>query len=85
MHVLVIQRYTFYNLNYEIENLLLWYAINSQLIFKTLDFQAPYWNKTFFYVILKHVEDIRKIMLHCHKTLTLGVCTYNVNVRFKLL
>ena len=57
MHFLVIQRYAFYNLNYEIEILLLSYAINSQLIFKTLDFQAPHGNKTFFHVMIKHVVD----------------------------
>ena len=79
MHFSVIQRSTFYKLNFEIEILSLRYSIKSQLIFQTLDFQAPFGNKTFLYVMVKKVED-RKITLHFHKTLTLGVYSANVNV-----
>ena len=80
MHFLVIQCYTFYKLNFEIETLSLRYVIKSKLFFQTLDFQAPLGNKTFLYVMVKKVVDIRKITLHYHKTLTLGVCSSNVNV-----
>jgi len=80
MHFSVIQRYTFYKLNFEIEILSLRYSIKSQFIFQTLDFQAPFGNKTFLYVMVKKVVDIRKITLHFHKTLTLGVYSSNVNV-----
>ena len=80
MHFLVLQRYTFYRLNFEIEILSLRYSIKSQLIIQTLDFQAPHGNKTFLYVIVKQVVYVRKITLHYHKTLTLGVGTSNVNV-----
>jgi len=45
MHLSVIQRYTFLKLNLEIEILSLRYSINSQLIFQTLDFQAPHGKK----------------------------------------
>ena len=76
----VIQRYTFYKLNFEIEILSFRYAIKSQLVFQTLDFQAPHGNKTFLHVIVKHVIDIRKITLRYHKTLTLEVWSSNVNV-----
>ena len=78
MHFSVIQRYTFYKLNFEIENLSLRYSIESQFIFQTLDFQAPHGNKTFLYVMVKKVVDIRKITLHFHKTLTFGVYSSNV-------
>jgi len=80
MHFSDIQRYTFYMLNFEIEIFSLRYSIKSQLIFQTLDFQAPHGNKTFLHVMVKKVVDIRKITLHFHKTLTLGVCSSNVNV-----
>ena len=80
MHFLVIQRYTFYELNFEIEIRSLRYSNKSQFIFQALDFQAPFGNKTFLYVMVKKVVDIRKITLHFHKTLTLGVCSSNVNV-----
>ena len=40
MHFLVLQRYTFYKLNFDIEILSLRYSIKSQLIFQTLAFQA---------------------------------------------
>ena len=80
MHFSVIQRYTFYKLKFEIEILSLRYSIKSQLMFQTLDFQVPHGNKTFLHVMVKKVVDIRKIMLHYHKTLTLGVCSSNVNV-----
>jgi len=70
----------FYKLNFEIEILSLRYSIKSQLIFQTLDFQAPHGNKKFLNVMIKQVVDIRKITLHYHKTLTLGVCSSNVNV-----
>ena len=80
MHFLVIQRYTFYKLNFEIEILSLQYSIKSQFIFQTLDFQASLGNKTFLYVMVKKVVDIRKITLHFHKTLTLGVYSSNINV-----
>ena len=63
MHVSVIQRYTFYKLNFEIEILSLRYAIKSQLIF-----QAHHENKTFLPVMVKHVVDIRNITLRYHKT-----------------
>ena len=72
MHFSVIQRYTFYKLNFEIEILSLRYSIKSQLI-QTLDFQAPHGNKTFLHVMVKQVVDTRKITLHYHKTLSLGV------------
>ena len=87
MHFLVLQHYTFYKLNFEKEILSLRYSIKSQLIFQTLDFQAPHENKTFLCVMVKQVVDIRKIKLHNHKTLTLGVCSsnVNVNVRYELL
>ena len=89
MHFSDIQRYTFYKLNFEIEILSLRYSIKSQLIFQTFDFQAPLGNKTFFYVMVKKVVDIRKITLHFHKTLSLGyiplTLTFNVNVRYELL
>ena len=80
MHFSVTQRYTFYKLNFDIEILSLRYSIKSQLIFQTLDFQAPFGNKTFLNVMVKKVEDIRKITLHFHKTLTFGVYSANVNV-----
>ena len=80
MHFSVLQRYTFYKLNFEIEILSLRYSIKSQLIFQTLDFQAPHGNKTFLHVIVKQVVYVRKITLHYHKTLTLGVGSSNVNV-----
>ena len=80
MNFSVIQRYTFYKLNFEIEILLLRYSIKPQFIFQTLDFQAPFRNKTFLYVMVKKAVDIRKITLHFHKTLTLGGCSSNVNV-----
>ena len=73
MYLSVIQRYTFYKFNFEIEILLLQYGIKSQLIFQTLDFQAPHGNKAFLHVMVKHVVDIRKITLQYRKTLTLGV------------
>ena len=81
MHLSVIQHYIFYKLNFEKEILSLRYAIKSQLIFQTLDFQAPHRNKTFLHVMVKHVVDIRKITLRYHKTLTLGVWSSNFNVR----
>ena len=71
MHFSVIQRYTFYKLNFEIEILSLPYSIKSQLIFQTLDIALRYGQK---------VVDIRKITLHFHKTLTLGICSSNINV-----
>ena len=74
MHFSVIQRYTFYKLNFEIEIFSLRYSIKLKLIFQTLDFQAPFGNKTFLNFMVKKVVDIRKITLHFHKTLTLGVC-----------
>ena len=80
MHFSVILRYTFYKLNFEIEILSLQYSIKLKLIFQTLDFQAPHGNKTFLHVMVKKVVDIRKIMLHYHKTLTLVVSTSNVNI-----
>ena len=80
MHFSVVQRYTFYKLNFEIEILSLRYAIKSQFISQTLDFHAPRGNKTFLYVMVKKAVDIRKITLHFHKTLTLGVCSSNGNV-----
>ena len=80
MHFSVTQRYTFSKLNFEMEILLLRYSIKSQLMFQTLDFQVPYGNKTFLNVMVKKVVDIRKITLHFQKTLTLGVCSSNVNV-----
>ena len=80
MHFSVIQRYTFYKLNFEIEIRSLRYATKSQLIFQTLYFQAPHGNKTFLHVIVKHIVDIRKITLRYHKTLMLGVWSSNVNV-----
>ena len=64
MHFSVIQRYTIYKLNFEIEILSLRYSIKSQLIFQTLDFQAPHGNKKFLNVMIKQVVDIRKITLH---------------------
>ena len=85
MHFSDIQRYTFYKLNFEIEILSLRYSIKSQFIFQTLDFQAPLGNKTFLYVMVKKVVDIRKITLQFHKTLTLGVYSSNVNVMYELL
>ena len=85
MHFSVTQRYTFYKLNFEIEILSLRYSIKSQLMFQTLDFQVPYGNKTFLNVMVKTFVDIRKITLHFHKTLTLGVCSSNINVRYELL
>ena len=60
MHFSVIQRYTFYKLNFEIEILSLRYSIKSQLVFQTLDFQTPLGNKHFFTLWLKKLEDIRK-------------------------
>ena len=80
MHFSGIQRYTFYKLNFEIEILSLRYSIKSQLIFQT-----SLGNKTFLNVMIKKVVDIRKITLHFHKTLMLGVCSSNVNVRYELL
>ena len=80
MHFSVIKRYTFYRLNFEIEILSLRCSIKSKLMFQTLNFQVPYGNKTFLNVMVKKVVDIRKITLHFHKTLTLGVCSTNVNV-----
>ena len=85
MHFSVIQRYTFYKLNFEIEILSLRYSIKPQFIFQTLDFQAHCGNKTFLYVMVKKGVDIRKITLHFHKMLTLGVYSSNVNVRYELL
>ena len=85
MHFSVIQRYTFYKLNFEIEILSLRYSIKSQLIFQTLDFHAPLGNKTFLYVMVKKIVEIRKITLHFRKTLILGVCSSNVNVMYELL
>ena len=85
MHFSVIQRYTFYKLNFEIEILSLRYSIKPQFFFQTLDFQAPFENKTFLDVMVKFFVDIRKITLHFHKTLTLGVYSSNVNVRYGLL
>ena len=84
MHFSVIQRYTFYKLNFEIEIHSLRYAIKSQFIFQTLDFQASHGNKTFIHVMVKQVVDIRKITLHYNKMLTLGVYSSNVNVRYDL-
>ena len=81
MHLSVIQRYTFYKFNFEIEILSIRYAIKSQLIFLTLEVQAPDRNKMFLHVRVKHVVDIRKITLRYHKTLTLGVWSSNLNVR----
>ena len=81
MHFSVIQRYTFYKLNFEIEILSFRYAIKSQLVFQTLDFQAPHGNKTFPHVMVKHVVDIRKITLRYQKTLTLEVWSSNINVQ----
>ena len=75
MYFSVVQNYTFYKLNFELEILSIRYAIKSQLIFQMLDFQAHHGNKTFLHVMVKHVVDIRKITLHYHKTLTL---TFNV-------
>ena len=66
MQLSVIQRYTFYKLNFEIEILSLRYAIKLQLISQTLDFQAPHVNKTFLHVMVKYVVDIRKITLRYH-------------------
>ena len=80
MHFSVIQRYTFYKLNFEIEILSLRYSIKLKLIFQTLDFQASHGNKTFLYVMVKKVVEIRKITLHYHTTLTLGVCSSHINV-----
>ena len=80
MHFSVLQRYTFYKLNFEIEILSLRYSINSQFIFQTLDFQASFRNKTFLYDMVKKVVDIRKITLRFHKTLMLGAYSSNVNV-----
>ena len=80
MYFSVIQRYTFDKLNFKIEILSLRYAIKLQLNFLTLDFQAPHGNKTFLHVMVKNVVDIRKITLHYHNTLTLEVCSSNVNV-----
>ena len=62
MHFSVTQRNTFYKLNFEIEILSLRYSIKSQFIFQMLDFQASLANKTFLYVMVKKVVDIRKIM-----------------------
>ena len=78
MHFSVIQRYTFYKFYFEIEIISLRYAINSQSIFQTLDFQAPHGNRTFLNVMAKQI--VEKITLHYHSTLTLGVCSSNVNV-----
>ena len=80
MHFSVIQRYTFYNLNFEIEILSLRYAIKSQFNFQTLDFQAPHGNKTFLHVMVKHIADIIRITLRYYKTLILRVFSSNVNV-----
>ena len=85
MHLSVIQRYTFYKLNFEIKILSFRYAIKSKLIFQTLDFQAHHGNKMFLHVMIKHVVDIRKITLRYHKTLTLGVRSSNLNVRYNKL
>ena len=60
MHFSVIQRFTFYKLNFEIEIFSLRYSIKSQFIFQTLDFQTPFGNKTFLHVMVKKVVDIRK-------------------------
>ena len=81
MLFLVIQNYTCYKLNFEIEILLLRYSIKSQLIFKILDFQAPHGNKTFLHIMIKQVVDIRKITLHYNKTLMLGACSCNINFK----
>ena len=75
MHFSVIQRYTFYKLNFEIEILSLRYSFKPQFIFETLDFQAPHGNKTFLHVMVEQIVDIRKITLHYHRT----------NVRYELL
>ena len=80
MHFSVIQRYTFHKLNFEIEILSLQYSIKLQFIFQTLDFQAPCGNKTFLYIMVIKVVDIRKIILHFHKTLAFGAYSSNVNV-----
>jgi len=64
MHFSVIQRYTFYKLNFEIEILSLRYSIESLIIFQTLDFQVPHGNKTFLHVMVKKIVDIRKITLY---------------------
>ena len=80
MHFSVIQRYTFYKLNFEIEILSLRYSIKPQLIFQTLDFQTPLGNKTFLHIMVKKVVDIRKITFYFHKTLTSGVGSSNVTV-----
>ena len=81
MHFSAIQRYTFYKLNFEIEIRSLRYSIKSYLIFQTLGFSAPHGNKTFLHVMVKKIVDIRKIMIHYHKTLTLGVCSSKVNAK----
>ena len=78
-----LQNYIFFN--FEIEILSLRYAIKSQLIFLTLDVYAPHRNKMFLHVRVKHVVDIRKITLHYHKTLTLGVWSSSPNVRYNKL
>ena len=82
MHFSVIQRYTFYKLNFEIEILSLRYSIKSQFIFQTLDFQAPLGNKTFLYVMVKQVVDIRKIT---SQNANVGICFSNVNIWYELL
>ena len=67
MHFSVIQRYTFYKLNLEIEIHSLRNSIKSQLIFQTLYFQAPHGNKTFLHVIVKKVVDIGgRVLLILH-------------------
>ena len=81
MHFSVIQRYTFYKLNFEIEILLLRYSIKSQLIFQTLDFQAPLGNKTFLHVMVKKVVDIRKNNVTLPQNANVGgMLTFNVHV-----
>ena len=85
MHFSVIQGYTFYKLNFEIEILSLRYSIKPQFIFQTLDFQASPWKQNISSGYVKKAVDIRKITLHYHKTLMLGVCSSNVNIRYELL
>ena len=66
------QRYTFYKLNFEIEILLLRYSIKSQLIFQTIDFQAPHGNKTLLHVMAKQVVDIKKNNVTLSKKANIG-------------
>ena len=81
MHFSVIQRYTFYKLNFEIEILSLRYSIKLKLIFQTLDFQAPFGNKTFLHVMVKKVVDIRKNNVTLPQNANVGgMLTFNVHV-----